>query len=201
VTRVLLARHGQSTWNAAGRWQGRADPPLSELGERQAAAAVAAAREHGTTVVFTSPLERARRTGEIVAEALGLGGVTVEDRLMERDAGEWTGLTRDEIEAGWPGYLVENRRPPAFEADDDLVGRAVAALHAIAAAAPGERVLAVSHGGLIRVVERHLGVLEAPPISNLAARHVHVDAGALVLGDRTVLVDRDAVEVTTPRQI
>jgi len=101
VTRMLLARHGQSEWNALGRWQGQADPPLSELGRQQARAA--ADRLGTVDAIVSSDLERALATAAIIAEVLGVGPVLVEPRLRERSAGEWSGLTRDEIEADWPG--------------------------------------------------------------------------------------------------
>jgi probable phosphoglycerate mutase len=95
VTRLLMVRHGQSTWNADGRWQGHADAPLSVLGEAQAAAAAEAIGD--IDVVVASDLARARRTAEIIADALGVGPALVDARLRERDAGAWTGLTRHEI--------------------------------------------------------------------------------------------------------
>ncbi len=200
MSRILLVRHGQSTWNAAGRWQGRADPPLSPLGERQAGSAATAATVNAVTDVWASPLERARRTAEVVAEALGNPSVRIEERLVERDAGEWTGLTRDEIEAGWPGYLADRRRPPAFEADDELTSRALEVLHEIAAHAAGATVLAVSHSGLIRSIEHALGA-ESPPVPNLGGRELVGSSGGLVLGERLLLVDPDAVSVTAPGQL
>jgi broad specificity phosphatase PhoE len=199
VSRIVLVRHGQSTWNAVGRWQGRADPPLSELGERQADDAAAAELLGPVAVAWSSPLDRACATATRIADRLGLT-VTVDERLAERDAGEWTGLTRDEIEAGWPGYLADRRRPPAFEADDELASRALEVLHEIAAHAAGSTVLAVSHGGLIRSVERALGA-DSPPVPNLGGRELVGSAGGLVLGDRVLLVDAAGVDVTTPGQI
>jgi probable phosphoglycerate mutase len=204
VSRLLLVRHGQSTWNADGRWQGRADPPLSELGLRQAEAVADAVAAGGTagleiTGVWSSPLERARQTAEIVSERLGVS-LNVDTRLQERDAGEWTGLTRAEIEKGWPGYLAEYRRPPAFELDETLVVRALEALDEIASEAGTGPGLVITHAGLIRGVERHLGG-ESEPVPNLGGREVIWDGIGLELGDRLLLVDPTAVEVTTPRQI
>ena len=67
-------------------------------------------------------------------------------------------MTRPEIEAEWPGYLAEQRRPPGFESHDSLAGRALAAIADIATTAgPGRTVLVVTHGGVIGAVERHLG--------------------------------------------
>lgn len=204
MTRFLLARHGQSTWNADGRWQGRADPPLSELGERQAADAVVVLHKrvtNGLSVdrVWASSLQRARRTAGIIGAGIALD-VEVDARLQEVDAGEWTGLTRDEIETGWPGYLAEYRRPPGFETHEHLVARALEALGEIAAAAGDATVLVVTHGGVIGAVERHLDAdWERTP--NLGGREVTVAGADLELGDRFLLLDPDDVEVTTPHQI
>src|SRR5215510_15555658 len=98
MIRLLLVRHGESTWNAQSRWQGQADPPLSPFGERQAEDATARLAEIATiTSVWVSDLRRARRTGELIARHLDLDGVREEPRLRERDVGAWSGLTRDEI--------------------------------------------------------------------------------------------------------
>jgi broad specificity phosphatase PhoE len=199
MTRILLARHGQSEWNAEGRWQGHADPPLSSLGRHQAAAA---SRAVGSVdAVVSSDLQRARHTAEIIADAIGVGPVEIDARLRERDAGEWTGLTRAEIERDWPGALAEGHRPPGFELDDDVIVRVLDAVHDLAARYDGGDVLAVAHGGVIRALERHLGV-ETGLLPNLGGRWVEVHGPAwLDPGDRIVLVDPDEVAVTTPQQL
>src|SRR5262245_40290829 len=84
VTRLLLVRHGQSTWNADGRWQGQGDPPLSPLGERQAAEA--AERVQAMDALWSSDLRRAWQTAEIIGARASLA-VHLEGRLRERDAG------------------------------------------------------------------------------------------------------------------
>ncbi|MET0727959.1 MAG: histidine phosphatase family protein, partial [Acidimicrobiales bacterium] len=168
MTRVLLIRHGQSEWNADGRWQGQADPPLTDLGRRQA---MSAARSLGTVdAVFSSDLQRAAETAVIIAGELGVGPVVVDPGLRERDAGEWSGLTRAEIHRDWPGYLdapadehagfgpsEAPRRPPSWEPDDAVLARALAALHRIHDAVGDGEVIVVTHGGLIYVLEGHLG--------------------------------------------
>src|SRR3954454_17144605 len=95
VTSLLLVRHGQSVWNADGRWQGQADPPLSALGEQQAVEA--ANRLDGIDAVGTSDLVRHARTADLLAHELGVD-VVVDARWRERHAGEWQGHTRAEIE-------------------------------------------------------------------------------------------------------
>jgi probable phosphoglycerate mutase len=193
---VLLVRHGQSVWNAIGRWQGRADPPLSPLGEEQAAAASGSSLLPDEGAMWTSDLRRAYRTAELLAA--GRRAVRVEIRLRERCAGEWEGLTRAEIEAGWPGFLAEHRRPPGWEPEAELLARALEALGAIAAESDGREVVVVTHGGLIRAVERHLDADDVP-VPNLGGRWVDVDSRALALGERVLLVD--VGEVTVPGQI
>ncbi len=195
VTRVLLLRHAESAWNADGRWQGHADPPLSPLGERQASVAVL---PPGVRAVWTSDLARARATALVLAGPAGLS-VRSDARLRERDAGEWTGLTRPEIEDAWPGYLAARRRPPGFEPDESVEARAREVLAALGALPPAE-VVAVTHAGVIRTLERALGAA-VPRLANLEGRWFEVSADAVTLGDRVLLVDPHRVEVTIPGQI
>lgn len=200
-TRVLLVRHGESTWNAVRRWQGQADPPLSERGEGQAARAAIAAAEHGPfDVVVTSSLQRAGRTGEIVAEAIGLSTPERFHSLAERDAGEWEGLTRVEIEARYPGFLAEDRRPPGYEADESVVARADVALRDLAGTHPGGTVLAVSHGGVIHALERaHDGDGAWQRLDNLTGRWFEVDDdGWRPVGERVALVPDGGPNIPPP---
>ena len=197
MSRILLVRHGQSTWNADGRWQGQADPPLSDLGVAQAL--VASRSLDDLDVVWASDLERAHVTARHIAEPQGLAVVT-DERLRERHAGEWTGLTRAQIDAQYPGFLAERRRPPGFEANDVLTVRALAALWELDAALDGGTGLVVTHGGVILGVERHLGE-ELPPIPNLGGRWIGTEGDVFLLGDRVVLVHPDEIEVTTPGQL
>jgi probable phosphoglycerate mutase len=191
---LLLVRHGQSAWNAENRWQGQADPPLSELGEQQAGEAAERLAGLGFTCVVSSDLQRARRTADILAAPLGLP-VGVDPDLREIDVGDWQGLTRPEIEAGWPGALADwsegrSESPPGGETRTHLVERAQAALaRAAAAASPGDRVLLVSHGALVRHLDRVLG-LQPHPIENLGGRWYESDAdGRLIPGETVSLAD------------
>jgi broad specificity phosphatase PhoE len=192
---VLIVRHGQSEWNAVGRWQGHADPPLSELGISQARAA---GRSVGVfDAVIASDLDRAASTARIMADALGIGPVVTDDRLRERDVGAWQALTRTQIEAQYPGQLENGHRPPGWEADESVVARAIAALERIADDVGTGNVLVVAHGGIIYSLERHLGA-EFSPILNLHGRwfRFHRDHGLLELGDRVALVPDSAGTVS-----
>ena len=195
VTSLLLVRHGQSEWNADGRWQGQADPPLSALGERQAVAATD--QLDGIDVVWASDLIRAARTAELVASELGVD-VIVDARLRERHAGEWQGHTRDEIEVEWPGYLADGRRPragsPTTRSWSGRWRRAPPSPRPIP-----EPVLVVTHGGIVRTLERHLEDPDDQLLPNLGGRWVEVSGDTFRLGDRVLLLD--AATVTRPEQI
>ncbi len=195
--RLLLVRHGQSVWNAEGRWQGQADPPLSTLGETQAAEAATRLKGVGFTAAFASDLVRARRTAEIIADSLGLGPVRVDPGLREINVGEWTGLTRDEIIVGWPGMLPDwsdgrIASPPGGETRAHLADRARKALARVAAgAAPGDRLLVVSHGALIRTLDRVLTGRQVA-MANLTGRWYEADEdGRLTAGQLVALADNE----------
>ena len=126
---LLLARHGESTWNAEGRYQGRCDAPLSERGILQATALAEYLSRNGSArpnAIVSSPLSRARDTADIVAHALGLP-VETDERLIEISHGAWEGLLKSEIAARWPDMLAQWRssspdavRFPGGESLDDV---------------------------------------------------------------------------------
>ena len=206
MARMLLVRHGESTWNASGRWQGWADPPLTELGRTQAEAAAPAAAP--VDAVVCSDLQRARTTAELMASALDLGDrLHVEPGLRERDVGDFTGMTRAEIEERWPGVLsnvaASIARDPRFGETVEVLGARVnAALARLAATFAGQRVLVVTHGGVVRNLERSLGI-EPEPLPNLAGREAVVDpdSGVVELGERVLLLSPEDVPVTVPKQL
>ena len=158
-TRILVLRHGQSEWNATGRWQGQADPHLTALGREQArlAGGLIATECPTFDVVVTSDLERARFTGEAIASAIGCSTHRLDPRWRENHAGEWQGLTKAEIHSQWPGYLEADRRPPNFESVESTTSRALEALNDIVAHNTGGCVLVISHGGVLRLMREHLG--------------------------------------------
>ncbi len=181
-TRVLLLRHGQSTWNAEGRWQGWSDPPLSELGRAQAAQAAGHLEDSGLTSVTSSDLDRARTTATIVADALGLPQVGVDGNLREYNVGEWEGLTRPEIELRWPDHLDAWRKgrlagTPGGETRMAFLARVEAGLIRVTASG-GDGSLVITHGGVIRALEQLAGGERSAVIDNLAGRWFTVDPGA-----------------------
>jgi probable phosphoglycerate mutase len=152
---LWLVRHAESTWNAAGRWQGQKDPPLSERGRRQAAELARALAGEGVETLITSDLARAFETASIVGRALGLRP-RPEPALRELDAGTWSGLPRSEIARRDAQMLARfdsgDRNTPAGGGENrrDVALRARRALLAIAREDAGRRLAVVTHGGVIR---------------------------------------------------
>jgi broad specificity phosphatase PhoE len=198
TTRVLLIRHGQSEWNAQGRWQGHADPPLSEAGEAQAR--LASYRLGMFDAIHCSDLQRASHTAEIIAAQLGVGPVEVDDRWRERGVGEWTGLTRAEIDERWPGVMATHEWPDSFEPEDVVRDRALEALRHLYLTLGTAEALVVTHGGVIRILERLLGA-EDGLIPNVAGRWFIVEPSRIVLGERVELLSPDELPATVPNHL
>lgn len=180
-TVLLLARHGETTWNAEGRWQGHADPPLSDRGKWQAADLAQRLAGDGIAAVVSSDLWRARETAAIVAGVLGLD--VGEDRdLREIDVGSWSGLTRAEVAERFPeGFARWQAGEIGHDGEtrEELTARVVAALLRVAAAHPGERVLVVTHGGAIRAARRAATGSAGEPVANCAVVPLLVRDGGL----------------------
>ena len=156
MTTVYLARHGQSDWNAANRFQGHSDRPLTELGRRQAAAlAEELESQEPLSAIYASPLRRALETASIVGARLGLEPVPVDD-LREVDVGGWSGLSRNEVEERFPDafrrWLDGGEGWEDGETYADMATRVMEALRLIAENHPEDTVLVVSHGGPIRAI-------------------------------------------------
>ena len=176
---ILALRHGQSEWNAVRRWQGAADIPLTDLGRTQARQTGERLRDldRAWSGVWSSTLVRAGETAAIIADALALGEVDADARLREAHAGEWQGMTPDEIEVRYPGWLDAHRRPDTFEPYDEVVARGSAGFCAVAdasAARGSGTALVVSHSGLIRTVIRSHGYDDSR-IPNLGGVWLTVD--------------------------
>ncbi len=171
MTRLVLIRHGQTEWNATGRWQGQADPPLNEVGREQARATAHALKSQHIDALISSDLRRARETAEIIADALDLR-VELDARLREVNLGEWQGLFSDEIRARWPDEMkmwIEQPLatcPPHGESIQELAERVLIAVNDIAARYRDRRVGLVAHELPIAViVTRASGI----PLSQLRA--------------------------------
>ena len=153
--RILLVRHAQSEWNAVGRWQGQADPPLSAFGLEQAAGL----NEHPLLTSFdaivTSDLQRARQTADAIDGAAG-HPVTIDAGLRELDVGSWSGRTREAIEADEPGAIARYKAGETpwtnGETLDQHTARAREVAMRLVSWPDAEELVAVSHGGTIRIL-------------------------------------------------
>jgi broad specificity phosphatase PhoE len=101
VHALILVRHGETAYNADGRFRGRADPPLTQRGRIQARAAAGALAWCTAARIGSSPRTRAQSTAEVLSQRIGRAART-DDRFDDIDYGDWTGLTRAEVVAQWP---------------------------------------------------------------------------------------------------
>lgn len=182
MTTLLLARHGETDWNRDGRFQGHADPPLNDLGRRQAhALAELLAHEH-LEAIYSSDLLRAQETAQIVAMQRGMD-VILDPQLRERDVGEWSGLTRAEIDERFPSQIQAWRegRVVVGETREALSGRVLEAARRISAAHPEGVVLVVSHGGALRMLRHAAGEeLSGRGLANTEVVRIAVRDGSLL---------------------
>ncbi|WP_029115126.1 bifunctional RNase H/acid phosphatase [Mycobacterium sp. URHB0044] len=158
-TRMLLLRHGQTELSVDRRYSGRGNPPLTDLGRRQADAAARYLGElGGISAVISSPLQRAYDTATAAAKALGLD-VVVDDDLIETDFGSWEGLTFAEAAARDPelhtNWLRDtSQSPPGGESFDVVAHRVRRARNRIIAEHGDATVLVVSHVTPIKTILR-----------------------------------------------
>jgi broad specificity phosphatase PhoE len=155
-SRLLLVRHGESTWNAARRTQGQCDPPLSDRGLAQArgvAGRLAGRRIEG---FYSSDLVRARHTADVIGEAMGIEPV-LEPGLREVALGAWEGRTREELKEGFPEHWARWTREPSWdvvpggEGEARFTRRVTGTLRRLRERHPNGDVVCVTHGGVIQV--------------------------------------------------
>jgi len=199
-THLLLVRHGESEANRRGVWDGNLDGPLTPLGYRQAelVAARLAAWEPPITCIYSSPLERAQRTAQAIAQRLGLEVITRDD-LQEINLGKINGLSMEEFAQQFPDLYTrwQDRHDLSFtwpggEQRRQFYQRVARAVREIIGRHPGEVVAVVSHGGAIRAAVAGL-LGEAGPgwwsytLENTSITHIVVGpdgaAEMLALGD------------------
>lgn len=156
MTRLLLVRHGQSEWNAAGRIQGQADAPLDEVGLAQAQRLAERLRSQPVAAIYASPLQRARVTAEAIGAQLALP-VVCDDRLMEYHFGVISGLTWDEVVQQHPEFArrwADDAWAVPIEGSEGravFAARVTAAMNDIIARHPDQQVVVVAHGGTFNV--------------------------------------------------
>ena len=155
--RFVLIRHGQTPWNAAGRWQGHSDPSLSEVGRTQAARLAGELADEPIEAIIASDLRRAFETATILGDAIGLRPER-DARLRELDVGRWGGETRAEIRLREPEALnyfdtgAADARAAEGESRRELSARVHAAVADIAARSSVACIALVVHSGVVRAL-------------------------------------------------
>ncbi|HEY9108854.1 MAG TPA: histidine phosphatase family protein [Roseateles sp.] len=159
ATRIVLVRHGETTWNRATRIQGHTDIPLSALGLAQADRLARALADEALDAIYSSDLRRARQTAETLAGQQGVA-VRIDAGLRERAFGRFEGLSWEEIAQKHPEDSIRwRRREPDFQVGggESLVtfsARCIATVQGIVAAHPGQNIAVVAHGGVLDCLYR-----------------------------------------------
>jgi broad specificity phosphatase PhoE len=154
---LYLVRHGETTWNREGRFQGQADAELSERGREQAGLVAERLARADLGLVVTSDLRRAHDTARLVAEEAG-APIVLEPGFRELSFGAWQGYTRKEIEArfgpAFAEYLKDpdNGRPEGGETFPEAIARVRTAADRLLADHQEGRMAWVMHGGSIRAL-------------------------------------------------
>ena len=157
ASRIVVWRHGRTSWNVENRFQGQADIDLDEVGRAQAGAAAQVLATLEPAVLWASDLARAQDTAAALASLTGLE-VTADKRLREIHVGSWEGLLGEEIDRVDPNMSrrlragEDVRRSPTGESPAEVAERVVAALTDLAESAPDRStVVAATHGLAWRV--------------------------------------------------
>jgi glucosyl-3-phosphoglycerate phosphatase len=175
--RILLVRHGESTYNAEARLQGQADPPLSERGREEARVLARSLNGISPDRVISSDLVRARET----AALLGHPHAATDARLREIDVGQWQGRPLSDFPGGSePSWRGGPLTPPGGESWGQLVERVGAAVDELIAA--GGSWLVIAHGGVVRAAVTHLTGADSQRLAGPANCSVTVVAGGRLLG-------------------
>jgi broad specificity phosphatase PhoE len=160
MTELVLARHGETTWNVEKVFRGRADVALNEVGIRQAELLGSYLSNWKLEAVYSSPLRRALDTANIVASCQKVA-VRIADDLVDFDYGEWQSLTEPEVKRLYPALVTEwhnnphKIRMPGGEGLEDVRRRAVELVDGILSRHQG-KVLLVSHRVVLKVLICHL---------------------------------------------
>ncbi len=183
---VFILRHGQSEGNARNTYQGRLDFPLSAHGEEQARAAGEWLRQFSPDYVIASPMQRARRSAEIVADLVHIDHIEFNDVLIEVDTGIFSGIDPDTAARRYPElwdefYIKSWDAIPAAEPSQSMYGRAILAWKRILELGlqGASRIVCMTHGGLVQwLMKSSLGVhrwLPLLPMSNCGISQYEIE--------------------------
>ena len=185
-TTLLLLRHGQTELNRDGKYSGRGNPELTDLGKKQIAHAARHISERGDVdVILSSPLGRCQETAQAAAEALGMGkdAITTDEAIIEMDFGTWEGrrfveIQEDHPEAHRECFNYATAAPHGGESPEQVYRRVSEFVDRVIAEYPGKTVLVVTHMMPIKsVLRRALGT------GGEIYRSLHLDVASLSVAD------------------
>lgn len=159
-TIVFAVRHGETEWNRVNRIQGHLDSPLTAVGRQQAQALAVGLKDCGLQHIYSSDLGRAMRTAEVIGAELGLT-VKSDERLRERHLGAMQGMTKEEFFASHPAVAATydfgdpDFSVPGGESVRERHDRCIAGCADLVSRHPGEKLLLVVHGGVLRSLFHH----------------------------------------------
>ena len=156
--KLIMVRHGATSWNHENRILGRTDIPLDEVGRRQAEKAALLLADYDIARIYSSPLKRAYETADII-EKYHDCEITVDERLVEMHFGIFEGLSRDDPEYQKAKRQYFARYPGGGESFQDISARVYAFLNEIREKHRDETVAIVTHNGICRVVVTYFGDL------------------------------------------
>jgi probable phosphoglycerate mutase len=179
MTLLYLVRHGETDWNLNRRIQGSTDIPLNDTGRAQAVRAGRLLARRSWDGIFASPLSRAMETASIIAGELGLAAPGPIPALVERNYGLAEGMTDREVSRSFPGATPV----PGRESRAEVADRVMPALLGLASEHPGEHLIVVGHGAVIRTVllSTKAPVQRGVPITNGSIHSFRQVGGGLEL--------------------
>jgi uncharacterized phosphatase len=177
--KIALIRHGETDWNKLGKLQGRDDIPLNEAGIDQVRAAAVYFSKSTWDEIISSPLSRAKKSAEIIAERAGLKTIHEDVDFIERDMGEVSGMTMEARRAAFPEGKFNGMEPI-----DKLQDRIRSAVLRYVDRFAGKNIIVVSHGAAINSFLSYLS-------------HGEIGTGKTLLNNACIsLLEYDAGEFT-----
>jgi broad specificity phosphatase PhoE len=184
---IYIARHGTTESNKRKIYAGRGDERLAPIGMIQAETLGRSLRPLGIKKIYSSPLQRALETSQIVGNILRIP-VEIEEGLTEMKLGAWTGLSEDEVDRTYPeDYKLWNSMPanlilPARETLAEVLQRVLNAISHIEKVSDGFPVLAVSHVAVIRCLFLHyqrmdMNLYKTIDVPNISVLLLQIDQG------------------------
>lgn len=159
MTEYILVRHGQTNWNKEGKYTGQSDIPLNDTGRKQASDRSAEILAMEPDIIFSSDLQRAVETAEIIRASEASIPLVMDKRLREIHQGEWEGLHEREIKKRFESEFSRRRddplatAPPGGETIREVYQRVLDFLRDTQSKHNGKRILVVAHGVVLAIID------------------------------------------------